>query len=59
MRELLNTARNTLDCPADCSYSCRACLQDYDNQTHWEKLNRKPVLTWLEKLLAPKGAKEI
>jgi ATP-dependent helicase YprA (DUF1998 family) len=52
MRELLNAARRTLDCPVRCSYSCRTCLQDYDNQIHWEKLNRGPVLNWLEKLLA-------
>jgi ATP-dependent helicase YprA (DUF1998 family) len=51
MRELLDAARQTLDCPAKCSYSCRACLQDYDNQIHWEKLNRKPALNWLERLL--------
>lgn len=51
MRELLDAAHGTLDCPAVCSYSCRACLQDYDNQIHWEKLSRKPVLTWLEGLL--------
>jgi ATP-dependent helicase YprA (DUF1998 family) len=59
MGGLLNAARNTLDCPAECSYSCRACLQDYDNQIHWEKLNRRPVLTWLERLLAPKASEGI
>ena len=26
-------------------------LQDYDNQIVWEKLSRRPVLTWLEELL--------
>ncbi len=56
MRDLLDAARQTLDCLAECSYSCRACLQDYDNQIHWEKLHRKPVLTWLERLLAENAA---
>jgi hypothetical protein len=52
LRELLDGTRVIIDCPADCSYSCRACLQDYYNQLHWDKLNRKPVLSWLEKLLS-------
>lgn len=55
MREILMTTLRILACPAECSYSCRVCLQDYDNQIHWEKLNRKPVLTWLAKLLAETG----
>jgi hypothetical protein len=52
MRELLAAACDILDCPAQCSHSCRACLQDYDNQIHWDKLTRKPVLAWLKKRLA-------
>lgn len=51
MRGLLNTARDALDCPAQCTYSCRKCLQDYDNQMHWDKLDRGPVLKWLAILL--------
>jgi predicted nucleic acid-binding Zn-ribbon protein len=51
MRELLERALNILHCRGNCSHSCRTCLQGYDNQLHWEKLNRKPVLTWLERLL--------
>jgi hypothetical protein len=52
MRELLTAACDILNCPARCSHSCRACLQDYDNQIHWDKLNRKPVLAWLQKRFA-------
>jgi ATP-dependent helicase YprA (DUF1998 family) len=59
MGEILNAARDVLHCPAECSYSCRKCLQDYDNQIHWDKLNRRPVLTWLERLLGLKASKEI
>jgi hypothetical protein len=51
MRELLTSTASTLRCPADCSHACRACLQTYDNQLHWEKLSRRPVLKWLEHLL--------
>jgi hypothetical protein len=49
MSELLAAACGILDCPAQCSASCRSCLQDYDNQTHWDKLTRKPVLAWLKR----------
>jgi len=51
MRELLERALNILNCRDKCSHSCRTCLQGYDNQLHWDKLNRKPVLNWLERLL--------
>jgi len=51
LRTLLETAAQVLRCPADCSHSCRTCLQGYDNQLYWEKFNRKPVLAWIERLL--------
>ncbi len=51
LRDVLRAAIQALDCPAGCSHSCRACLQSYDNQLHWEKLNRQPVLRWLKNLL--------
>ncbi len=47
MRALLHATLDALNCPANCSHSCRACLQGYDNQAYWEKLNRRPVLSWL------------
>ncbi|MEP6671355.1 MAG: helicase-related protein [Chthoniobacter sp.] len=51
LRALLTGALGVLRCPAGCTHSCRACLQDYDNQILWEKLSRRPVLAWLEELL--------
>lgn len=51
MKELLEATRQVLDCPADCTNSCRSCLQDYSNQYHWDKLNRGPVLSWISDLL--------
>jgi ATP-dependent helicase YprA (DUF1998 family) len=54
MRELLEATSKILDCPSNCSYSCRSCLQDYDNQIHWEDLRRRPVLEWLKSILSDK-----
>jgi len=51
LRAFLTTAVEVLECPVDCSHSCRTCLQGYDNQLYWEKFNRKPVLAWLKNLL--------
>ncbi len=51
MRDLLTAARDALNCRAGCTYACRVCLQDYDNQRVWEKLDRQPVLRWLKQLL--------
>lgn len=51
MRNLLKDALEVLRCEADCSHACRTCLQGYENQLYWDKLNRKPVLAWLERLL--------
>jgi len=48
---LLRATLDALSCPANCSHSCRACLQGYDNQMYWEKLTRRPVLAWLRDLL--------
>ena len=51
MRDLLEAAQNALQCKAGCTHACRVCLQDYDNQRVWEKLDRQPVLHWLQHLL--------
>lgn len=51
MRSLLTAARDALNCRAGCTHACRVCLQDYDNQRSWEKLDRQPVLGWLDRLL--------
>lgn len=51
MRDLLTAACDALDCRAGCTHACRVCLQDYDNQRVWEKLDRQPVLRWLKQLL--------
>ncbi len=51
MRELLKNALEVLCCKAECSHSCRTCLQGYENQLYWDKLNRRPVLAWLERVL--------
>jgi hypothetical protein len=57
MRDLLKNALEVLRCKAECSHSCRTCLQGYENQIHWDKLNRKPVLAWLERALNINQAK--
>ena len=54
VRLLLEKARAILDCPANCTHSCRTCLQSFENQMHWERFNRVPVLEWLEKRLGAK-----
>ena len=52
VRDVLRRASEVLDCPMSCTNSCVACLQDYDNQAHWDQFDRKPVLAWLASLLA-------
>lgn len=51
MRELLTAASRALNCRTNCTHACRACLQDYDNQRVWDKLDRQPVLSWINRLL--------
>jgi ATP-dependent helicase YprA (DUF1998 family) len=51
IRNLFEKALGVLRCRDGCSHSCRTCLQGYENQLYWEKLNRKPVLAWLERVL--------
>ena len=51
MHDFLKNALEVLRCKAECSHSCRTCLQGYENQLYWDKLDRKPVLAWLERLL--------
>lgn len=52
VKRLLEKARAILDCPANCTHSCRTCLQSFENQVHWERFNRVPVLGWLENRLS-------
>ena len=54
LRALLESAVQRLDCPEDCSHSCRTCLRSYDNQLHWDAFIRKPVIGWLRHLLSEK-----
>lgn len=54
--DVLKRAARALDCQAGCTHSCRTCLQDYDNQTIWERLDRTPVLNWLMSILSTKEA---
>jgi ATP-dependent helicase YprA (DUF1998 family) len=49
--QLLEAAIHRLDCPNHCSTACRSCLCDYSNQMSWDLFDRKPVLTWLKKLM--------
>lgn len=49
--DILQAAIRRLECPNNCSSSCRNCLCDYSNQFSWDLFDRKPVLTWLKKLL--------
>jgi hypothetical protein len=51
IRDLLRKALMALNCRANCTHACRVCLQDYDNQRVWEKLDRKPVINWLNHIL--------
>jgi len=53
-RRLLDRVRARLDC--DCAAACRKCLFDYTNQRHWETLDRRPVLEWLDALLHEAGS---
>lgn len=54
VRRLLEKAREILDCQGECSSSCRTCLQSFENQIHWERFNRSPVLDWLTARLSAK-----
>jgi ATP-dependent helicase YprA (DUF1998 family) len=44
---LLQQTTTILDCPGQCSGSCRKCLRDYSNQIHWDGFRREVVLDWL------------
>jgi hypothetical protein len=46
MTKLVEKAIGNLEC--DCEASCPKCLQDYSNQAHWDRFNRRPVLEWLK-----------
>jgi ATP-dependent helicase YprA (DUF1998 family) len=61
-RALLSRAASLLSCPAGCASACSQCLSDYRNQSHWDELDRIPVLNWLLELLhgvtVPEGIPE-
>jgi len=48
--QLIQAARQRLQCSASCESACRACLCDYGNQRHWDSFRRKEAQAWLEKL---------
>lgn len=53
--ELLQLARNRLECPAGCDSACRSCLCDYGNQRHWDNFLRKDSSEWLSSLVSGKA----
>lgn len=61
-RALFLRAVGLLDCVRgdDCRTSCTSCLNDYSNQSHWDRFDRHASRTWLLGMLAqtiapPKG----
>ena len=54
-KKLFEKMQDVLECPRgkNCDTSCSQCLCEYSNQQHWEKLDRKPCLEWLEGILSP------
>lgn len=52
LHELLQCAAARLQCPADCAHACTSCLCDYSNQRVWDQFQRKPVLQWLQQVMA-------
>jgi hypothetical protein len=55
-RRLLDAVRGRLAC--DCAAACRKCLLDYTNQRHWDRLDRLPVLAWLDTLFEAAGTSD-
>lgn len=49
--KLVEKACEILYCRAECASSCIRCLNDYSNQTHWDKFDRHLVIPWMEKIL--------
>ncbi|MXX98095.1 MAG: DEAD/DEAH box helicase [Rhodothermaceae bacterium] len=48
--KLVQEALGVLECWAECASSCVRCLNDYSNQTHWDKFDRHLVLPWMQDL---------
>ena len=64
-RTLFLRAAGLLDCVRadDCRTSCTSCLNDYSNQSHWDRFDRHSSRNWLLAVLArtlatPKGVPE-
>lgn len=51
-KDIVQAAISILNCPRHCVSSCSSCLCDYSNQHIWDLLERKPVIEWLQHLLA-------
>jgi hypothetical protein len=51
VKELLRGSISKLDCRANCTKACRACLCDYSNQRRWDIFDRVPVRDWLHAVL--------
>jgi len=51
LQKLLEKSLDILRCPNDCETACRSCLCDYSNQIHWDQLNRRILIKWIEQLL--------
>ncbi|MEI2782612.1 MAG: DEAD/DEAH box helicase [Candidatus Competibacter sp.] len=45
--ELLQQARQALECPRDCDAACQSCLLTHDTQYHREHLNRRDAIEML------------
>lgn len=52
IKDILQHAIKKLTCKRECTNSCRSSLCSYENQNIWDKLNRKPVLKWIEEILS-------
>lgn len=53
--DLIEKAKQRLDCPTLCESACRVCLCDYGNQRYWDSFERKAALLWINALLDPKS----
>lgn len=53
-RELLLEALSILDCLRGdaCQKSCTACLNDYSNQSHWDRFDRHAASAWLGQIVS-------
>ena len=50
--ELFRKARDVVECPRSCDAACQGCLLTYDTQYHVDELDRKPVLSLLNRSIS-------